>query len=108
MATVGIIPLVDKADGEDELSRRAEDEQPQRHRAVMQEVRDEVLSLREHHTQCRQRQCKDSHAEDHRDARLHSFDIQVPDIDIIGDELTEDDTEIVPQPAVDEQQDTPR
>ena len=38
----------------------------------------------------------------------YSFDVEVPYIDIIGNELTENDGEVAAQPSVDEEKDAAR
>lgn len=105
MAPVAVVPLVDEAHGENELACRPEDEQPHGHLRIVEEAVDKGAGIAQHGCHCHDGQGEDKGAHHHRQLPPHALDVEVPNVDVVGDELPEDDREVVAQPAVDEEQD---
>lgn len=104
MAAVAVVPLIDKADGEDKLSGRAKGQQPYRHLVVVEECLDESGSVRQHHGKGSNRKTGYSNPCDLWYVLPHAFDVQVPYIDVIRNELSKDYAEIIAQITIDEEQ----
>lgn len=98
--TARVEPLIDETQREDDLSRCAHSDQPHRQVAMCKEVRTRRIPIREqpHHA------CNRYRDNDPLQRQPKSFPrvvcVEVPDIDIICNQLPDDNREVVAQPAI--------
>jgi hypothetical protein len=102
---IGIIPLIDESDGKYHLTRRTEDEQRNRDIVIMEKIMDESWYIRQHETDSHDGQYGYQKTEYNRYFVPDTFHIEIPNIDVIRNQLSEDDGEIITHPTVTEQQD---
>lgn len=95
-----IEPLVDEAEGEYDLSGRTVDEHPQRYVIVAEETGDGCLRVMSHGYDKSERQQIEQSARHQWQAVPCALDVEVPDIDVVGDHLADDYGEVVAQPSV--------
>ena len=103
-ATAGVKPLVDEAEGEYYLAGGAVDYHPQGDVVIAEEAVDGGLCVVRHgYYQCQRQQDYDG---PQRCGYFmpYALDVEVPDVDVIGDYLPDDYGEVVAQPAVEAKQ----
>lgn len=107
-AAVAVVPLVDKTQGEDDLSGRTPYQKGQWHGVIMEEGVYECRYVMEHHAESQERKRHDDNADSQRHLMPYAFDVEVPYIYVVGDDLTKDNGEVVAEPSVDEKEDAAR
>lgn len=108
VAAVTVIPLINKPEREDHLPGGAPKEQPRGNGAVVEEAQDKIINVgkEQPHGQHRQKEYYPPYQQ--RQLVPEAFDIQIPNVNIIGNELAEDDGKIIAQPAIQKKQYTAR
>lgn len=103
-ATAGVEPLVDEAEGEDYLAGGAVDYHPQGDVVIAEEAVDGGVCVVRYGYYQRQWQQGDDGSQRRGHFMPYALDVEVPDVDVIGDYLPDDYGEIVAQPAVEAKQ----
>ena len=103
----GTIPLVDEPQRKNQLSARTEQQQPERHFVVLQERTEKERRIVPDGAQGCHGSQQQHDPEEKRQGTPQILGIEIPEIDVVGDELPEDDGEVVAQPTVEEQQPRP-
>ena len=106
MAPIAVIPLIDKPQREYHLSCRAPNKQQWRNRLVMEEAPDERRNVMQHHSECEEGQRDNDNPSHKRNFMPHPFDVEVPYINVIRYNLSEDNGKVIAQPSVYKQQNT--
>ena len=100
-------PLVDEAQRENRLPYGAEEQQPEGHLVVLEEVPHEGLGMAGDGHERRHGREEQHSPQQQRNAAVESLQIEVPEVDVVGNQLPEDDGEVVAQPSVEEEQPRP-
>ena len=107
MAAVGIVPLIHEAEGEYHLSGAAQYHQPGRDAVVSEKLVYEGRYVFQHKSDGHDGQQRHDEPQHRRHATPHVLDVEIPNINVIGDKLPQDDGEVAAQPAVDVEQNAP-
>ena len=105
VAAVAVVPLVNEPESKYYLACGAPNKEGQGNAVIVEEVFDEGLGIAEHHSDGQKGQGADEGAEGEREFVPYSFDVKIPDIDVVGDYLSEDDGEVIAHPSIEKKQD---
>ena len=87
----GVEPLIDKPQGKHYLSRRAEEEQPDRYVFIAEECVGKRSEVRQDKCCRHNRRGYEDYFQENAETLPKPFPVQIPKIDIIGNELSEND-----------------
>lgn len=96
--------MVDEAEGEDYLAGGAVDYHPQRYVVIAEKAVDGGLCIVRYGYYQHQWQQDDEGSQRRGYFMPYALDVEVPDVDVIGDYLPDDYGEIVAEPAVEAKQ----
>ena len=101
-----INPLIKKTNAEDDLSHRAEYEQPKRNVTIVEEILSEKFRFTCHLIYSNKGKKENQGTYQDGPTTPNTLHVEIPDVDEIRNELTQNDAEIFTEPSVKEEENT--